>query len=349
MQRTLIPLEAIAEYNNLSLALYLAARGKRHQTEVAAFLDRSDRHLATLADAILNHQAPVGAHRSFYIHDPKRRLIHAACFADRVLHHAIMNLAEPRFEQALVPTSFACRKGLGVHAAVAHLQSLLRQHAWVVQVDVDGYFPSIPHDRLNALVARRFKGQGYLDLMARIIAVGTPDASRPGVGLPIGALTSQHLANAFLGEADRFLLQGPARSWVQGHVRYMDDIVWTCASRADAQASLAALRSYMADTLGLRLKDRVILRPASEGLLFCGFKVKPGVVLAGPRKQRRYRQAVRRIVRADASGLYSESDLQRAVDLADATLAHTQSTMFRRRVWQTCYPTPTLQPGCASA
>lgn len=81
------------------------------------------------------------------------RLIHAAPFADRVAHHALMRLLAPRLEQALVPTSFACRPGLGVHAALAHAQFCARRWPWYLKLDVRHYFPSIPHDRLLALVA----------------------------------------------------------------------------------------------------------------------------------------------------------------------------------------------------
>ena len=154
-----------------------------------------------------------------------------------MLHHALLNLTEARFEQALVPGSFACRPGLGVHAAVVAVQRHLQRFARYVRVDVAGYFPLINHGLLRQLLASRFKGAEHLALWHRIIdagrsgnAEGGADGEADGegdgddaVGLPIGALTSQHLANAYLDSADRFLLALPA---VRAVVRYMDDIVW---------------------------------------------------------------------------------------------------------------------------
>ena len=113
MKRLAISLEAIAGRNNLLLAVHKAARGKRQHHEIAHFLANLEAQLAQLAASIQNGSAPTGQYRSFTIHDPKRRQIHAACFADRVLHHAILNLAEPRFETMLVDTSYACRPGKG--------------------------------------------------------------------------------------------------------------------------------------------------------------------------------------------------------------------------------------------
>lgn len=271
MRRTAIHLADIAARDNLRLALWKAARGHRQRADVAAFLAAPEAHLDTLAAAILDGSAPYGDARTFVIRDPKRRTITAACFADRVLHHAILNLAEARFEQALVASSFACRPGLGVHAAVRAVQWQLQRAPWYVQVDVAAYFASIDHGVLLSLLARRFKGADFLALLARIVDRATPG----GVGLPIGMLTSQHFANAYLDAADRALL---ARSDVRGHVRYMDDIVWWCDSRAGARASLIALRHVVEGPLRLRLKAGVRLARSVSGIAFCGFRVRRGSV-----------------------------------------------------------------------
>jgi len=117
MQRQAVSLAALAARDNLLLATWKAARGKRHRPAVARFLANLDARLDALADDILEEGAPRGRCRRFTIHDPKRRIITAAYLSDRVLHHAILNLAEPRFERMLVDSSYACRPGKGVHRA----------------------------------------------------------------------------------------------------------------------------------------------------------------------------------------------------------------------------------------
>lgn len=327
MRRQAITLEALADRNNLALATWKAARGKSGRPAVARFLADLERNIAQLAEGILAERVPLGRASRFTIHDPKRRIIHAACFADRVLHHAILNLAETRFERMLVDGSYACRPGKGVHAAVLAVQRALRVWPCFVQVDVDAYFPSIRHELLFDLLARRFKGAAFLRLLQRILESGATGG--PGLGLPIGALTSQHFANAFLDSSDRLLLAHPGCG---GLVRYMDDIFWACDSRQAARLSLAALAAHLEGQRGLRLKPRVRIARTVEGTQFCGFRVRQGVVLPSRRKLTRYRAAMTRIERAAASGLADERELQRAAELALATVAGCETRGFRQRL-----------------
>ena len=330
MKRDAITLHDLAERDNLLLATWKAARGKRERPAVVRFLNDLDVHLDSLAQDILDGRSPLGRFRRFIIHDPKRRIITAACFADRVLHHAILNLAEPRFERMLVDSCYACRPGKGVHAAVIAVQRNLQRWPWFVQVDVDGYFPSIDHALLKALLARRFKGAGFLGLLGRIIDSG--DAATPGRGLPIGALTSPHFANAYLDTADRFLL---GHGGVHAHVRYMDDIVWWCPSRAAALASLDALSGHLWRQRRLRLKPSWHIGRSSRGLAYCGFRVRPGVVLASVRKLKRYREGLSRVNAAQSGGLASIAQAQRAHDGLLATLTGAQTLGFRQRLLKT--------------
>ncbi|MCB1914699.1 MAG: hypothetical protein KDG52_03125 [Rhodocyclaceae bacterium] len=330
MKRLAIPPAAIAERKNLLLASWKACRGKRRRPAVAHFLADLDRNIDHLADAIRRGSAPQGVSSRFVIHDPKRRVIHAACLADRILHHAILNLAEPRFEAMLVDSCYACRPGKGVHAAVAAVQRGLRRWPWFVQVDVDAYFPSIRHELLLDLLARRFKGADFLALLARILRVGA--TAGPGRGLPIGALTSQHFANAFLDSADRLVL---ARAGCGGHVRYMDDLFWGCASRAAAEDSLAALDAHLREAKGLALKARPRIARSREGARFCGFRVRQGVILPGARKMARFRAAMMRIDALHRAGLVDEADCQRAWAVHRSALHGAASQGLRRRLLAT--------------
>lgn len=326
MRRDAISLHDLAARDNLVLATWKAARGKHQRPAVVRFLGSLDGQIDRLSSAILDGRAPVGRFRRFTIIDPKRRVISAACFADRVLHHAILNLAEPRFERMLVDSTYACRRGKGVHLAVQAVQQNVRRWPWFVQVDVASYFPSIDHATLRRLLARRFKGEPFLALLGRIIDAGETSSGR---GLPIGALTSQHFANAYLDLADRFLLE---HSSVRAHVRYMDDIVWWCASRDAARSTLHELRDFLHQALRLELKPGVHVGQSARGLTYCGFRVRPGVLLASSRKLSRYRRGLARIALAHSSDMGRASDAQRALDGLVATLSPAQTLGFRQRL-----------------
>ncbi len=307
------------------LAVWKAACGKRHRPDVICFTQHLDANLGKLANAILQAEAPYARYREFHIHDPKERLIHAACFEDRVLHHAIMNLAEPVFERTLIPTTYACRPDKGVHRAITQVQANLRRYPWFVKVDISGYFPNIDHHILFRLLGERFKGDDFLYLLWRII---DSYHAQPGKGLPIGSLTSQHFANHYLDGADRFLLE---HLKVQGHVRYMDDTLFWCNSKEEAKAKLAALREYLLGERQLHLKPDTQINRSQRGVSYCGYRVLPGAILLNRRKRQRYQQLRLQWEQAWLDGDITELELQRVYQSVHAITLHADSLEWRKQ------------------
>ena len=105
---------------NLFDAAARAARGKKSRPDVAAFLANLEPELYRLQRQLAGGSYQPGPYRTFRIVDPKPRLISAAPFLDRVVHHALTNIVEPVFERRFIPYSFACRSGFGTHKALAH-------------------------------------------------------------------------------------------------------------------------------------------------------------------------------------------------------------------------------------
>ena len=169
----------IAEPENLRLAFLKAIRGKRGKPDVIVYTARLEENLRVLRDQLLAHKVDVGHYHFFTVHDPKERVICAASFPERVLHHAIMNVCEPVLERYAIHDSYACRTGKGMHAAVLRAQDFTRQFPWYLKLDVRKYFDTIDHKTLLALLERRFKDRELLDLFAVILATyqsGTDDA-----------------------------------------------------------------------------------------------------------------------------------------------------------------------------
>jgi len=84
-------------WDNLLLAYQKAAKGKRGQPNVAAFEYRLEDHLLELQRELKTFTYRPGAYDSFYIHEPKRRLISAAPYRDRIVHHAVCRIERPHF------------------------------------------------------------------------------------------------------------------------------------------------------------------------------------------------------------------------------------------------------------
>lgn len=322
-RRSPVSLSDVAAWDNLGLAFWRAARGKRHRPEVQRFAAALELRLARLRRTILAARLPEGGMIHFEIHDPKRRTIHAPCFEHRVLHHALMHHLAPVIERSLVADTYACIPGRGTLAAVLRVQHHARRHPWYAKIDIESYFASIEHERLLADLARRFKGRGVLALCRRIVEAHHTTVGR---GLPIGALTSQHFANLYLGGFDRYLLESLG---VRGMVRYMDDTVWWSSGRVQARAQVREVIDVLAERRGLTVKPSWQVGRSEHGIRFCGFRVLPRSLRLSLRRRRRYRRARRRWEDAYRRGAIDALTLQRGYDSALAITAHADAKRWR--------------------
>ena len=97
-----ITYEQVTDWQNIHLAWKRASKGKRGRSSTAAFEFKLEDHLLSLQDELQRKTYYSGAYSSFYIHEPKKRLISAAPFRDRVVHHALCRIIEPVFENSFI-------------------------------------------------------------------------------------------------------------------------------------------------------------------------------------------------------------------------------------------------------
>ena len=222
---------------NLWTAYKKAARGKRAKAYVATFEYDLEKHLIELEEELCQQTYTPSGYHNFYIQKPKRRLISAAPFRDRVVHHALMNIIEPFFERQFIHDSYANRVGKGTHKALDRCTYFLRRHRYVMHLDVRQFFPSIDHHILKGILSRKIGDTDVIELIAKIIASGVGvqaevyamvyfpgddlfAASRPR-GLPIGNLTSQHWANVYMNELDQYTKR---KLKCRAYIRFVDDV-----------------------------------------------------------------------------------------------------------------------------
>ncbi len=213
--------DELCSWDNLLLAYRRAAKGKRGHANVAAFEYRLEDNLLELEAELCSHTYRPGRYTSFHIHEPKRRLISAAPFRDRVVHHALFNVIEPMFERSFVADSYANRVGKGTHRALDKVQYLARHNPYVLQCDVRQFFPSIDHAVLLDILSRKIGDHEVMWLVRQILESGLGvlrdeydmvyfpgddlfAVNRPR-GLPIGNLTSQFWANCYMNPFDHFV------------------------------------------------------------------------------------------------------------------------------------------------
>lgn len=269
------------------LGAYRKARlGKRERPAVAEFGLDLERELLTLQRELQDGTYRPGGYRLFTIYERKPRIIAAAPFRDRVVHHAVMNLIEPPLDQTFIADSYACRHGKGVHAAVDRYQAWAQAYRYVLKMDVRQYFPSIDHGLLKEKLRRRIRDLRVLDLLDRIIDGAPRGDSEPcyfpgdnlftpferRAGIPIGNLTSQFFANLYLDDLDHDIKQVLR---VRPYLRYVDDMVVLDNDKARLADIRAAVRERLAaDRLRLHPRKAHVTR-AADGLNLLGYVVYP--------------------------------------------------------------------------
>ncbi|MEZ4867196.1 MAG: reverse transcriptase domain-containing protein [Caldilineaceae bacterium] len=275
-------------WENLYRAYRKAAKGKRGRTAAAAFEYRLEDNLFQLQDELATATYRPGAYASFTIHEPKRRLISAAPFRDRIVHHALCQVIEPAFERSFIAHSYANRVGKGTHRALNACQQWARQYPYVLQCDVRQFFPSIDHAILQRTLYRRIQDGGLRRLIKLILDSGVGVLSeeygmvyfagddlfainRPR-GLPIGNLTSQFWANCYLNEFDHFVNRELRCS---AYLRYVDDFALFAADKATLHSWRAAIIERLARLRLTIHEDRAQIYPTAHGIPFLGFVIYP--------------------------------------------------------------------------
>jgi RNA-directed DNA polymerase len=230
--------------------------------------------------------------RRVYIPKPgrsERRPLGIPSIKDRVAQTAAKLVLEPIFEADFRGCSFGFRPRRSAHDALDQIRrEVMRGRRWVIDADIRGFFDALDPEILERLVRERISDRRVVKLLRSWLRAGVLDGEtlvRPEVGSPQGSPISPLLANVYLNALDR--------AWEDGHgglgvlVRYCDDLVVLCRTRAQAEAAMAQLRALLAD-LGLELaedKTRLLcVNDDGAGFDFLGFHhrmvesfSKPGV------------------------------------------------------------------------
>jgi len=301
--------EKVYDFENLYLAWRKACKGKRGRAQPAQFERVQEEQLLALQGELQTFTYRPGGYHNFFVHDPKKRLISAAPFRDRVVHHALYRVIEPIWERRFIHDTYANRVGKGTHRALDRTQEYARRHRYVLQCDVRQFFPSIDHAILQNELARLIRDERALWLCSQILKSGEGvlseeyemawfegddlfSAERPR-GLPIGNLTSQFWANVYLNGFDHFVkreLKCPA------YVRYVDDfLLFSDDSRILLGWRNAVIR-YLADLRLTLHEEAAQVYPVSTGIPFLGFRVYPSHRRVKSRKVIHFRRKLRRLM-----------------------------------------------------
>ena len=273
MKRATKLFDQICDIQNLHEAYYKASKSKRLSAEVMIFNQNYEQNLENLRCSLIEGSYRHGKYCQFTIIDPKERIISAAPFADRIVHHAIINVLEPVFERQFIFHTYACRVGKGTHAAARYAFRKAKSCKCFLKLDVRKYFDSINHSVLKRFLRRIIKDSRCLTLLFGVIDTYCVNQNELNVsdkkGLPIGNLTSQFFANFYLSALDHFVLEQLKPC---GYVRYMDDIVVFENSKDRLKSIFAGIQDFCSENLKLLLKTPVF-GLCKNGVPFLGWNI----------------------------------------------------------------------------
>lgn len=154
MKKFNVTYEQIASYSNIYAAYLDARKGKSERNEIMRFSLELDAHLNDLYNDLQEERYKVSGYRIIYIYVPKKRLIMALQFRDRVLQWAVYRLLNPLYEKTYIKDSYACIKERGREKAASRLQYWLRQterkpkQYYYLKLDISKFFYRVDHEVL---------------------------------------------------------------------------------------------------------------------------------------------------------------------------------------------------------
>lgn len=334
----------IISFENLLLASKKAQKAKRFRDNVLEFNYNLEGNLLDLQSELTNKTYEPKEYRTFRIYDPKPRLISAAPYRDRIIHHALCNIIIPPLETTFIYDTYANRKFFGSHLALERFTKFCRSSRYILQCDIKKYFPSINHSILKEQIRRKIKCQDTLWLIEKIIDGSneqeevieyfpndnllTPLEQKKG--LPIGNLTSQFFSNFYLNEFDHFIKE---KLKVKKYLRYVDDFSLFSDDREFLQFARKEIEQFL-EKLRLRIHPiKSQLFATEKGANFVGFRVFPDRIRVRTDNLRKARKRLRDL---QYDYKYRQINLDKLVERIqswEAHLKHGDTHKLRRQIF----------------
>lgn len=303
--------EKVTDFNNLYRAYRKAKSGKGYKNSSARFITQALDGVHRIKYLLESKQYTVAAYNSFYVYEPKKRLIEAAAFKDKVVQHSLCdNVLIPKLENVFIRNNFAGQKGkgtlFGLNTLKEHMMQFYRENGnagYILKADITKFFYTIDHDVLKGILRKHFADPDLLWLCDVIID------STAGPGLPLGNQTSQVFALLYLNDLDHLIT---SRFGIEYYGRYMDDFYLIHRDKECLKRCLTEIESAV-EALRLSLNGKTQIMPFKQGIKFLGFHthVKDGVLVCkvkNENKRNAYRK-YKRMAKLVAAGRLDESKL----------------------------------------
>lgn len=279
--------EKVTDFNNLYKAFKKAKAGKGYKGSSAKFQVMTLYGIHRLKELLDTRKYKVLDYKQFYVYEPKKRLIEAASFRDKIVQHSLCdNVLLPKLKDEFIRNNFAGQKGKGTLFGLNTLKTDILEfynqygvNGYILKADVTKFFYTIDHDMLKRIIKYHFSDEGILWLCNEIID------STPNPGLPLGNQTSQVFALLYLNYLDHYITE---KLHIRFYGRYMDDFYLIHPNKEYLKECLKRIERIICD-LGLSLNGKTEIVPFKQGIKFLGFHtyIKDGNVICKIRNEKK--------------------------------------------------------------
>ena len=343
--------EQVVDYDNLYRAYLNARLCKRYRYEVLNFSAHLEDNLVKLQKELIDRTYTLGKYREFYIYEPKKRLIMAQPFKDRVVQWAIYQVLNPVFAQGYITDSYACIKERGTHKAVKRLHYWLRQVGkkpekyYFLKLDISKYFYRIDHDVLMGILKRKIRDDDMIFLLDKIVNssetnFGLPPGKSPGEvkrsdrvsekGMPVGNLSSQMFANLYLNELDQYCKRTLG---IHFYVRYMDDVIILHQDKDQLHEWIRIIDTFLKEKLQLDLNEKTCIRPITLGVEFCGYKIWNTHIKLRKSTALKMKRNLKKLQKEYAAGEVTVEEAKQTISSYLGILKHCDSYSLKRTIF----------------
>lgn len=194
--------------------------------------------------------------------DGSTRPLAISCFEDKIVQLAVSKILTAIFEPQFLPCSYGYREGINGHEALRALMKYSNKfpNGQTLEIDLRKYFNTIPHDKLQEILAEKISDKGFLKLVEKVIRAPTMvngKAELNRLGVPQGSIASPILSNIYLDHVIDNWFAEISRSHLKGKaemVRFADDMVFLFQMSEDAERFYKVLPKRL-EKYGLKLHE----------------------------------------------------------------------------------------------
>ena len=226
------------------------------------------------------------------------RLLGIPAVRDRIVQQVLLDILQPIFDPDFHPSSYGYRPGRSCHDAISKATIFIRKYnrRWVVDMDLSKCFDRLDHEVLIAGVQSKVTDGSILRLVKLFLNSGVMVGKHwvaSNIGSPQGGVISPLLANIYLDAFDQEMKRRNHRI-----VRYADDILILCKSRAAAENALTSATQILEKDLKLTVNtEKTHIAHSDKGVKFLGVEIGSQFTRLQEKKLNGFKQKVRRLTK----------------------------------------------------